>query len=51
MTEDLPPTPFTDLMAAMHAMHEYLLSAMEAGFTRDEAFKLVVEVMRENIGK
>jgi hypothetical protein len=42
MPGELPPDPFTKLAEGMAQMHEMVLEAMKAGFTREEAFRILL---------
>jgi hypothetical protein len=44
-----PTDPFTDLSVGLIGMHELMLEAMNAGFTREEAFRIVLEMLLETI--
>lgn len=46
MIEEMPESPMSENQASMIDLHELLLDAMKAGFTREEAFTLVVEYLR-----
>ena len=47
MNNPKDPDP-NGLLAAMIAYHEVLSNAMQAGFTRKEAFEMVLAMLREN---
>jgi hypothetical protein len=42
-----PPDPITVLMAGAVQMHELYLAFMKAGFTEDQALRLVIAVIHK----
>lgn len=48
MNEPQDPDP-NGLLAAMVGYHEILASAVKAGFTRKEAFEMVLATVREHV--
>lgn len=48
---DADDDPFTPMAAAASQMHEMFLAYVEAGFTRDEALRLIIGIITAGIPK
>jgi len=48
---DIPKDPFTQLQESAASLHEYFMSLIAAGFTREEAKYLIGQMLAAHIGK
>lgn len=44
-----PIEPLTALAEGMVALHEFMTSAIQAGFTKEQALEMVLTVLRETM--
>lgn len=51
MSDDMPIDPISELAAGMMGFHEFYSSAVQAGFSPEQAFVMTLELLRAGLAR